>query len=171
MGDDNPTRRSRRTWIYVVAGVLATGVMLFVAAVVAGIVLFRTHVHTESLGPEAARGEFERALGPFASQVPLVDERTGRVRRPPATGERRSIDQLRVMLYDPDDEELTSVTVPGWLLRLAPHGRSSIKIGGVEVLESDGEHISVDELERSGPGLILDRDDFKRGGRVVVWAE
>lgn len=172
MTDDTPYRSRRRTWLYVLVAILGTGFMFVVAVVIGGIIIFRNHVHTESVGPEAARGEFERALAPFAAQVPLLDPQTGRVQRREPIGQRRPIEQLRVLVYDPDDEELVSLTVPGWLLRLAPHGHSSIKVDGVEVLEEPGgEHINVDELERHGPGLILDRNDFKRGGRVVVWAE
>lgn len=151
---------------------MATGVVFVIATVAAAFLFFRSHVQTTTMGPEAASGEFERTLAPFANAQPLIGSRDDAPRAVPARRERRPIDQLHVMAYDPEDEQLVNITVPGWLLRLAPNGHSSIKVDGVDVLESvQGGHITVEDLERHGPGLVLDQQGFKRSGRVVVWSE
>ena len=162
----------RRTWLYVLGGIVAAVVVFVTVAVTAGFLFFRSHVQTATMGPEAARGEFERTLTPFANERPLLGRRDDEPPVDLAGRERRPIDQLHVMAYDPRDERLVNITIPGWLLRLAPHGHSSIKIDGTDVLErAPGTRITVEDLERHGPGLLLDQQGFKGTGRVVVWSE
>jgi hypothetical protein len=170
-GDVAPGAR-RRTWLYIVGGVVVVGIVFVLAAATAGFLLFRSNVQTMTVGPAAAEAEFERTLAPFANEQPLLGRRGEEPRADLRRRERRPIDQLHVMAYDPTDERLVNITVPGWLLRLAPHGESSIKIDGTDVLESaGGRRITIEDLERHGPGLVLDQHGYKGTGRVVVWSE
>jgi hypothetical protein len=63
------------------------------------------------------------------------------------------------------------VSIPFWLLRLAPTGKrmSFLSENGVD-FDSDRVHLTLEDLERRGPGLILDHID-RQGSLVLVWTE
>jgi hypothetical protein len=61
------------------------------------------------------------------------------------------------------------VSVPFWLIRLAPSKHFSFSDSGFD-FDSDRVRLSSDDLERLGPGLILDQKD-RRGSHVLVWTE
>jgi hypothetical protein len=86
---------------------------------------------------------------------------------------RQPVDALHLLLYDAGDRRLVRVTVPGWLLRLAPtsKGRTSIRIDGVEGLDDHDNPVTLEDLERHGPGLIFDGRDRRRRGRLLAWVD
>jgi hypothetical protein len=66
------------------------------------------------------------------------------------------------------------VNVPVWLARMAMSdrggsGRRRIAING-ENIEFDAGDLTFEDVERHGPGLIVDVEDG-RGSQVLVWAE
>jgi len=63
------------------------------------------------------------------------------------------------------------VTIPFWLLRLAPSGKkmSFLNDNGID-FDSDRVHLTLEDLERRGPGLVLDQAN-RRGSQVLVWTE
>ena len=63
---------------------------------------------------------------------------------------------------------MVRVNIPFWMLRLKLRN-SSINIGGRN-LEMEDLRITVEDLERFGPTLILDQDD-RRGAHVLVWSQ
>ena len=73
----------------------------------------------------------------------------------------KPLEALRVLAYDPDAEKLVHVSIPFWLLRLAPSGKrmSFLSDNGVD-FDSDRVHLTLDDIERRGPGLILDQKDL-----------
>jgi hypothetical protein len=53
---------------------------------------------------------------------------------------------------------------------MAPTNKFSfMKDNGID-FDSDRMQISLDDIERRGPGLIFDQAD-RRGSQVLVWAE
>ena len=63
-----------------------------------------------------------------------------------------------------------NVSIPMWLLRLAPSNKFSfLNDNGID-FDSDRVHLTLDDLERRGPGLLLDQAD-RRGSQVLVWTE
>jgi hypothetical protein len=72
------------------------------------------------------------------------------------------------MAWDPDDRKLVRVKVPFWVLRLT-HPGAQLKFGTDEI---DLEHlkVTIEDLERHGPGLILDHRE-PNGSHVLLWAE
>ena len=80
------------------------------------------------------------------------------------------LDTLRVLAYDTRANKLVNVSIPMWLLRLAPSNKFSfMKDNGID-FDSDRMHISMDDIDRRGPGLILDQVE-RRGSQVLVWTE
>jgi hypothetical protein len=80
------------------------------------------------------------------------------------------LETLRVLAYDIHAEKLVRVSIPFWLLRLAPTRHVSfLSDTGID-FDSDRVRLTLDDLERRGPGLILDQADH-RGSQVLVWTE
>ena len=89
----------------------------------------------------------------------------GRKDEPRSTAE---IARLHLMAWDDDDQQLVTFSLPFWLLRMksGPIGFSSYDSGFERV------SLSAEDIERHGPGLILDSSENDRGrGRVLIWAE
>ena len=62
------------------------------------------------------------------------------------------LDTLRVLAYDTRANKLVNVSIPMWLLRMAPTNKFSfMKDNGID-FDSDRVHITLDDLERRGPG-------------------
>ena len=76
----------------------------------------------------------------------------------------------RVLAYDTREEKLIRVSIPFWLLRLAPSRHVSFLSDTGINFDSDRVRLTLDDLERRGPGLILDQAD-RRGSHVLVWTE
>jgi len=114
--------------------------------------------------------EFERVRAQFPPRPPLVeivDPRQGavRVNRPPASAERRHDGAFRVLVWSAADQKLVRTSVPIWLMRLSLQNvASTIGLGG------GPWNLTVADVERYGPGLILDFDQ-PESGRVLVWAQ
>ena len=168
--------KSRKTWISVlIAAVIIVG-MLAAAAVGGTVYFFHRHVHTQPVETADAAREFETARARFSGHPPLIEMRRGDeplLHRELLKGEApaRPLASLRVLAYDPDDGKLVRVSIPFWLLRLAPTGKrmSFLSENGVD-FDSDRVHLTLEDLERRGPGLILDHTD-RQGSLVLVWTE
>jgi hypothetical protein len=168
---------SRRTWVSVlIAAVIIIG-MLAAAAVGGTAYFFYNHIHTQNAETAAAAKEFEAARGRFAGQQPLIEMRRGdeepvlHKELLKADAPARPLDTLRVLAYDPDDEKLVRISIPMWLLRLAPSTKrmSFLSDNGIE-FDSERVRLTLEDLERRGPGLILDHKD-RRGSLVLIWTE
>jgi hypothetical protein len=138
-----------------------------------GVYVFVNHVGIEDASAEGAAEEFDAALKPFAGQSPLIEiESEDEVRihrdRIPAASTRRKIETINVLVWDADDDKLVRVSLPWWLVRM--------KAGPVEFstrgspLDHHDLDLTVEDLERYGPGLLVNFED-PRGQRVLVWAQ
>jgi hypothetical protein len=62
------------------------------------------------------------------------------------------------------------VQIPFWLLHMVPSKHLSLlNDEGIDI-DTDRVRLTLDDLERRGPGLILDAKD-RRGSLVLVWTE
>ena len=169
------SQNSRKTWISVlIASVIIVGFLA--AAAIGGTAFFiYRHVNTEFTRTENADQQFKEARARFAGQQPLIEIR--RDEEPVLHREARrssqstaKLETLRVLAYDTHAEKLVRVSIPFWLLRLAPSRHMTfLSDSGID-FDSDRVHVTLDDLERRGPGLILDQAD-RRGSQVLVWAE
>ena len=89
---------------------------------------------------------------------------------PQASAADKPLVSLRVLAYDTRGRKLVHVSIPFWLLRMAPSKRMSfLNDNGID-FDSDRVHLTLEDLERRGPGLVLDQAD-RRGSQVLVWTE
>jgi hypothetical protein len=164
------------TWVSVlIAGVIIVG-MLAVAVVGGAAFFIYRHVNTTVTEPQNAETEFAQARARFAGQKPLIEMRHDDepilhrelVKGSGTTPER--IEALRVLVYDHHAGKLVRVSIPLWLLRMTPSKHFSfLNDSGIQ-LDSDRVNLTLEDLERRGPGLILDQKD-RRGSEVLVWTE
>jgi hypothetical protein len=144
------------------------GALLVVAGVAAVIVLR----NAESV-PAAEREaviEFERVRAQFPPRPPLVeivDPRQGviRINRPPASAERRPLKVFHILVWAAADQKLARTSAPIWLM-----GLSLQKLALAPGLSAGSWNLTVADVERYGPGLVLDFDQPGRG-RVLVWVQ
>jgi len=170
------SQSSRRTWIsIVIAGVVIVGILAAAAVGGTAFFIFR-HVHTQFTPSENAEERFREARERFAGQQALIeiprDHDQARVHREaiPASRSTVKLEALRVLAYDVRARKLVNVSIPFWLLRLAPANKFSfLNDNGID-FDSDRVHLTIEDLERRGPGLILDQAD-RRGSHVLVWTE
>jgi len=166
---------TRKTWISVlIAAVIIVGV-LAVSAVGGTAYFIYRHVHTQITPTESADRQFAEARARFAGQRPLIEIRKDDepiVNRDviPKTMPAAKLDTLRVLAYDTRANKLVNVSIPMWLLRMAPSNKFSfMKDNGID-FDSDRVRLTLDDVERRGPGLLLDQAD-RRGSQVLVWTE
>jgi hypothetical protein len=169
------SQRNRKTWVSVViAGVIAVGMLA--AAAIGGTAFFiYRHVNTQFTPNENADQQFAEARARFGGQPPLIelrhnDEPVLHRDTIPAEMPAAKLETLRVLAYDTHDEKLVRVSIPFWLLRMAPTRHVAfLNDTGID-FDSDRIRLTLEDLERRGPGLILDQAD-RRGAHVLVWTE
>jgi hypothetical protein len=161
--------RSKKTWVSILttaAVVLAGAVILVVAA--AAFVVYQ-HTTTQFIDAATADAQLDRQRDELAGQEPLIEMRGVDApvmhRRPQSP--RREVLVVHVLSYDPRVRKLVKADVPGWLLRVIS-GHGSIRLANLYMLAYDRDRITLEDLERHGPGLIC---DFRARSRVLVWTE
>lgn len=163
------------TWVSIlIAGVIV--VCMLAVAVVGGTAFFiYRHANASFTQPDNAAGEFATARARFSNQQPLIEIRHDdepvlhRELLSSATPTRR-LESLRVLAYDSDAQKLVRVSIPFWLLRMAPSKHFSfLDENGID-FDSDRVRLTLEDIERRGPGLLIDQKD-RRGHQVLVWTE
>ena len=160
-----------KTWVWIVGGVVALGILGIVAMAATTLWFVRSHVDVRATTVTAASNDFDTVRARFAAQKPLIelDDRGEFIRantdRPAGTVRPQS---LNIMAFDPDEEKVVRMDLPFWLLRLKSGGtRFSMGGGDVDLAKL---RLTVEDLERFGPTLILDHKDHN-GARVLVWSQ
>ncbi|MBA2304834.1 MAG: hypothetical protein H0W08_19690 [Acidobacteria bacterium] len=162
-----------KTWIWVVIGVVAVCILFVIAMAGAGIYFVSQNVETRTATATGAAGEFDAVRARFSGQKPLIelDERgqflKANTGRDSVAGTRRP-ETLFVMAFDPDDGGLVRVKVPFWLLRMKMNN-AKIDLGGSR-MDLEDLKLTVEELDRLGPTLVLDQRNAG-GDRVLVWSQ
>jgi len=167
----------KRRW-----GLIVLGIVIFVVVVGVGLIAtvsflayrqFDVKTETTSNPDE----EFRAVLARFEGQQPFIemtDHRSPTIHREVGRRGTQPLSAIHVLVWEPDTERLVRFSMPFWLVRLTggkgvsvgPSGRDGegFVFGDVRV------NITAADLEKFGPGLILNLDE--RGGqRVVVWSE
>lgn len=162
-----------KTWVWVLIAIFAVCVLGVVAIAGVGFYYVSQHVESKSVSPAAAAGEFEAVKAGFAGQKPLIelDKRGHFVRTNtdrPSAGQRPMPEELHVLAFDPSDRRIVRLRVPFWLLRFKTGG-ATIDLNGNR-MELEDLKLSVEELERYGPSLIVDHL-APDGDRVLVWSK
>jgi hypothetical protein len=164
---------TRKTWIWIIVGVLALCVVAMLAIAGAGVYFVASHIDTRAASSSDAGVEFDKARALLSNQKPLfeLDQRE----RPRLTRELASLptaaakpEYLWILAFDPDrDGRLVRINLPFWLLRL---GRRKIQVMDRGEFDLSRLNIDVADLERIGPQLLVDHRS-NSGERVLVWTK
>jgi hypothetical protein len=164
--------KTRKTWVsIVIASVIIIG--LLAVGIVGGTAVFiYSHVTAKIIPQESAEQEFTTARARFVNQQPLIeltaDDEPVLHRN---AGPRREIQSLHALVYDGRARKLTHLDVPGWLLKVMSAG-GRIRIANLDVLDDDaGGRVTLEDLERHGPGLVLDLKRARGSQHVLLWTE
>ena len=165
--------KKKRTWVAIVVAILIIIVMGGIVLVGSAAFYIRRHISTQFVDDSVAVTEFERARARFTGQQPLIelrDEHDAVVHRRIGSSS-TELRTLRVLAFDARAGKLVRVSVPFWLLRMMPGKRFNLgRDQGID-FDTDRMHLTVEDLERAGPGLVLDGKDPRGGGLVLVWTE
>lgn len=170
MSDELP--KKKRRWIPIVIGVLVLFCVVAIGAMVLTAMWFRNNMTITRNSADTATQQFEEVRGRFPGQQPLIQLVDGhpqyvaeRASESPTT---TSLSTIHVLAYDRDKGDTVSFTVPFWLLRMksGPIRISAYRQGW----DDRGVSFRVEDIEKHGPGIIVDVTEPKEG-RVLVWAE
>src|SRR5262245_6733201 len=140
---------TRRTWIWIVVAVMATGLVAVIVVAGAGIYFVSKRVQSASASAPEALKSFDEVTKTFREHRALY-ERTGS-QEPQLTKPFSSIPtapakatDLWVQAWDPDDERLVKLSLPLWLLRYGDRKMRVLKDeGGLPLRELS---LDADEL-------------------------
>jgi len=149
-----------KTWVWVVVGIVVVGVLFVIAGAAAGVYFISRNLETRTVTHADAATEFDAVRARFADQKPLIelDERGELLRSNtdrPAPPDARRPETLYVMAFDPDDGGLVKMSIPFWLLRFKSKD-PTINFGR-DAMSLDELKLTVEDLERFGPTLVLDQ--------------
>lgn len=167
---------AKKSW-----GLIILGIVIFVVIVGAGIIgtfgyIVYRQMDVQTVANQSPDAEFAKERARFAGQVPFIELPAGLeeaapiVHREQMGKEPTPLTGLRILAWGPRDRKLVRLMLPMWLLRLS--GRQGVHLSNRDTpFTADMSlHVTADELERHGPGLILDFTT-PHGERVLVWAE
>jgi hypothetical protein len=160
--------RKRRIWLGLAA--------LSVAWLVVAMVVFASWTEFETANQTQAEQAFESALNLCAdSRAYLVGESGGSfvVNRELEGSELQDLNTLHLMYWQADEKRLTRMNFPIWFVRVKT--THSINLGTyTSLLAGDWAHlelsVTVQDLQRRGPGLILDHQ-LAEQGRLLLWTD
>lgn len=170
--NENAPPPKRRTWVWVVVGVLFVLLVLAIGGIVFTVAFFRQNMTVTDVSATSADAQFEAVRGKFAGQQPLIRMVDGRPQydadRAAASPSTKPLQTMHVMAWDDEEEKLVTFALPFWLLRLksGPIRLSAYSQGW----DDRGVSFRVEDIERHGPGLLLDVNE-EREGRVIIWVE
>ena len=162
--------RKRRTWLWILVGILGAGVVCVIAVAGFGIYFISQHVQSSPVSSADALRSIDDARGRFKDARPLFEldrnekpRLTRRLEELPAGSARAQ--SMNILVWDPRKERLARITLPFWMLRL---GKNNIDLSG----EFDVQRLPLDieQLERIGPTLLFDHRP-QTGQRVLVWTQ
>jgi hypothetical protein len=159
-------------WAWFVVGAVVLLIVALLGIIAAGVFFAVRSVETATVSAGEAMHEFEAVREGFAGQEPLLrldpDGRPEGVRRqPPAQPE--PIETLSLLAWNERDEKLIRLNAPFWLLRLGHRGRIDFGLGDMP-FQAERLDLGVEDLERYGPGIVLDFTG-RRGERVLIWTQ
>lgn len=161
-------------WAVIIIGSAAFVLVVVVGLVaVAGYVIYQQFAFKATTATEqSAEKEFQTVAARFEGQKPYLVIKDGHPviseEKGPAPG--RNVEAIHILVWNPDDQKVVRLNVPFWLMRMTKG--HPIKLSSTTDAEGRPMRLNVtaDDLERRGPGLILDHKEAT-GERVLVWAQ
>ena len=146
-----------RTWL-----ALALGLGVVISAILGVLVVTSSSLDVAFVGRQQAFAEMDRVRATFGGQAPCLDRQpasspSARALTPPRT--------VHMLAWEREDDRLVRVATPYWALRIG-----AFKLNAARLIVPPLEHVLPLDLERCGPGLLVDRRTAD-GGRVVAWTD
>ena len=158
---------TKKTWIYILVAVFIIAGLGAIGLVAGSAYWISRHVSSQLTSTESAEAELDRVRARFAGQQPLVefngDSDNPTVRRLPRPAESIGNVEMRALharVFDPDDGKIVRADIPFWLIRLGKSFSFMPNMGAV----------TLEDLERHGPGLIVNGHGDE-GQQVLVWID
>ena len=174
---------SRAAWI--VGSLVLIGVVVLLLAGGSALFVMR-HVGIERGTSESAQDAFAKARQPFAGRTPMIEiGADGSVTNhvdDPSRPRPAPLAMLHVLAWDPEQERLVRANIPFWALRFKnslPGMRTEVPLWILALrgdrpdtsrLAANGPALRIEDLERFGPGLIIDAE-LPGERRVLIWAQ
>ncbi len=166
---------SRKKWIWIGVGLLAAALLACGGLIGTVVYLSLRHLNVQRVSTESADREFEQVRARFAGKTPLIEINEEDWERPrinppaEAAAAHQPLQTMHIMAWNERDGKLVKMDLPFWILRLNS-GRNSYVFSSNEFGDLERLNLSAEDLERYGPGLLLDHRG-RRGERVLVWTE
>jgi hypothetical protein len=163
--------KKQQTILLAIIGVF---VVLVIVIVGAGVFVARSLFDNVTMDEATATRTMDDVRTRFANAVPVLDVHPQGLtmsRQPPDSRPPGELTTLHILRWNVEEDRLTRVELPFWLLRL--------RDSPIDVMYEDGSSglrtrtstsIRVSDIERFGPALLVD-GPLPDGGRVVVWTE
>jgi hypothetical protein len=172
-GADRPMAK-KTSWGLIILGISAFVLIVGVGLVaVMGYVIYQQFAFQATSATEfSAEQEFKRVVATFEGQKPYLVIKDGEpvISHEKGPGSGRPVEALHIIVWKPDEQKVVRLNVPFWLLRMTKG--QPIRLSSNP--DPDGPpmrlRITAEDLERRGPGLILDYKEAS-GQRVLVWAQ
>ena len=164
----------KTSWPVIILGISTFLLVVGVGLVaVVGYVLYQQFAFQAKSATEiSAEEEFAQVVAKFEGQKPYLVIRDGQpvVSDEPAAAPGKPIEALHIIVWDPDKQKVVKLNMPFWLLRMTKG--QPIRISSDDEFGGDAMRLKItaEDLERRGPGLILDHKEAT-GERVLVWAQ
>jgi len=164
----------KTSWALIILGIGAFVLIVGVGLVgVVGYVIYQQFAFQAKSSTEmSADEEFAQIVAKFEGQKPYLIIKDGEpvVSEEPAAAPRKPVEALHVIVWDPDERKVVKLNIPFWLLRMTKG--QPIKISSHDDPGADPVRLKItaEDLERRGPGLVLDYREAS-GQRVLVWAQ
>jgi hypothetical protein len=167
----------RARWSIVLT--IVRGVVIIALTTVGmGLWFFLSHHQSSPVTERSAESEFSQLRSRFSTQQPLIEMSLRQPADTPVIGQ--PIVPLRTfhtVIFDTrGSERIVRITVPFWFARLFADRHGEFKwLGQLTFLDdtefdSEAIRLSLDQLERRGPGLIIDYQ-HPSGGQFISWVE
>ena len=159
-------------WLLIAVGVFVALIFLGLGAIYATVTYVQNHFqvaqHTSQEDVARAFDEVHKRFGDkpafmeWKDDRPVLNEAAAK-----ASTTTTPLTTLHVVAYNDDDGNLVRMDIPFWLLRLK---KGPINLGTSAGGWTDRVKITVEDIERFGPGIILEASPRDRG-RALLWAE
>jgi hypothetical protein len=158
-----------RTWVKATIGVVVLIAVAFMALMATGAYFVGRNMERHTSAEADADKEFEAIKARFGTRLPLIEignpvSTDIRINRP-TDASTASVDTLHILNWKAENRELMRTAAPVWLLRF-----SSLNIASRLGLAPERFRLTVGDIQRYGPGIIV---DYGKPGefRVLVWVE
>ena len=136
---------------------IAIGVVaiIVIAAGATVVIVFSQYVTTESADATTAAKAFAAARGQITAPTALIEYGDMPVVHRDETSPRRALQTINVLVYDADEGQLKHLVIPAQVVQRATLG-GRIRVMNLGAFGDSRDRVTLEDLERHGPGLVLD---------------